>query len=103
MERQLAQELGLSNRGHRMAGHQGRLYSQPSRCGSNLRAQAGSAEIAKRERHVRLHLPDLALLLGAPDRVDRLISAQTPAFLLILPRYSLIVPPLAIGYMSPLP
>jgi putative ABC transport system permease protein len=29
------------------------------------------AEIAKRERHVRLHLPDLASLLGAPDRVDR--------------------------------
>jgi putative ABC transport system permease protein len=29
------------------------------------------AEIAKRERHVRLHLPDLAALLGAPDRVDR--------------------------------
>jgi putative ABC transport system permease protein len=29
------------------------------------------AEIAKRERHVRLHLSDLAALLGAPDRVDR--------------------------------
>jgi putative ABC transport system permease protein len=29
------------------------------------------AEIAKRERHVRMHLPDLAALLGTPDRVDR--------------------------------
>ena len=29
------------------------------------------AEITKAERHVRLHLPDLAALLGAPDRVDR--------------------------------
>jgi putative ABC transport system permease protein len=29
------------------------------------------AEIAKREHHVRLHLPDLAAMLGAPDRVDR--------------------------------
>jgi putative ABC transport system permease protein len=29
------------------------------------------AEIAKRERHIRLHLPDLADLLGQPDRVDR--------------------------------
>jgi putative ABC transport system permease protein len=29
------------------------------------------AEITKGERHVRLHLPDLAALLGAPDRVDR--------------------------------
>ena len=29
------------------------------------------AEIAKVERHLRMHLPDLAALLGAPDRVDR--------------------------------
>jgi putative ABC transport system permease protein len=29
------------------------------------------AEIAKREYHIRLHLPDLAAMLGAPDRVDR--------------------------------
>ncbi|MGH7528291.1 MAG: ABC transporter permease [Gemmatimonadales bacterium] len=29
------------------------------------------AEVAKRERHVRLHLPDLAALLDAGDRVDR--------------------------------
>jgi len=29
------------------------------------------AEISKRQRHVRLHLPDLAAALGAPDRVDR--------------------------------
>lgn len=29
------------------------------------------AEIAKREHHIRLHLPDLAAMLGTPDRVDR--------------------------------
>ena len=29
------------------------------------------AEIAKDERHVRMHLADLAALLGAPDQVDR--------------------------------
>ncbi len=29
------------------------------------------AEVARRAYHVRLHLPDLAALLGAPDRVDR--------------------------------
>lgn len=29
------------------------------------------AQITKDERYVRLHLPDLATLLGAPDRVDR--------------------------------
>jgi|SRR5689334_4613062 putative ABC transport system permease protein len=29
------------------------------------------AQITKDERYVRMHLPDLAALLGAPDRVDR--------------------------------
>jgi putative ABC transport system permease protein len=29
------------------------------------------AEIAKGEHHIRMHLPDLARMLGAPDRVDR--------------------------------
>jgi putative ABC transport system permease protein len=29
------------------------------------------AQITKDERYIRLHLPDLAALLGAPDRVDR--------------------------------
>ena len=29
------------------------------------------AQVTKDERYVRLHLPDLAALLGAPDRVDR--------------------------------
>ena len=29
------------------------------------------AQITKDERYIRLHLPDLATLLGAPDRVDR--------------------------------
>jgi putative ABC transport system permease protein len=33
---------------------------------------ADPAAITKREYHVRLHLPDLAALLGAPDRVDRI-------------------------------
>jgi putative ABC transport system permease protein len=36
------------------------------------------AEIAKRERHLRLHLADLAGLLGAPDRVDRLSIGLLP-------------------------
>jgi putative ABC transport system permease protein len=33
--------------------------------------RADPAEVTRQERHVRLHLPDLAALLGAPDRVDR--------------------------------
>jgi putative ABC transport system permease protein len=39
------------------------------------------AEIAKVERHLRMHLPDLAALLGAPDRVDRFgvgLASGTP-------------------------
>jgi putative ABC transport system permease protein len=36
------------------------------------------AEIAKGERHLRMHLADLAALLGAPDRVDRLSIGLRP-------------------------
>jgi putative ABC transport system permease protein len=36
------------------------------------------AEIAKRERHLRMHMPDLASLLRLPDRVDRLSIGLNP-------------------------
>jgi putative ABC transport system permease protein len=36
------------------------------------------AEISRRALRVRLHLPDLAALLGAPDRVDRFGIGLTP-------------------------
>ena len=36
------------------------------------------AEIAKRERHIRMHLPDLAGLVGARDRVDRISIGTQP-------------------------
>jgi putative ABC transport system permease protein len=36
------------------------------------------AEISRRSLRVRLHLPDLAGLLGAPDRVDRLGIGLAP-------------------------
>jgi putative ABC transport system permease protein len=71
VERGLADDLGLR------VGDTVRLGAAPD----SLRAVAivsaiyqprpDPAEITKRERHVRLHLPDLAALLGAPDRVDR--------------------------------
>lgn len=71
VQRQLAEELGLA------VGDTIRLGTAPDSV-----AQAGvvvaiyeprpdPAEVAKRERHVRLHLPDLAAMLGRPDRVDR--------------------------------
>lgn len=39
---------------------------------------ADPATIMRRDYHVRLHLPDLAALLGQPDRVDRIGIALRP-------------------------
>jgi putative ABC transport system permease protein len=72
VERRLARELGLS------VGDTLRLGPAPDSATSLVRVAAvyeprpDPAEIAKRERHVRMHLPNLASLLGLPDRVDRL-------------------------------
>jgi putative ABC transport system permease protein len=77
-ERQLAQELGLS------VGDTVRLGPTPDSAGTWVLIAAvyeprpDPAEIAKRERHLRMHLPDLAALLGAPDRVDRLSIGLKP-------------------------
>ena len=78
VERQLAQELGLS------VGDTVRLGPRPDTAGTLMRVsaiyepRADPAEIAKRERHLRMHLPDLAALLGSPDRVDRLSIGLKP-------------------------
>jgi putative ABC transport system permease protein len=78
IERQLAQELGLS------AGDTIRLGATTDSLGRLVTIAAvyeprpDPAEIAKRERHLRMHLPDLANLLGAPDRVDRLSIGLNP-------------------------
>lgn len=71
VERGLAQQMGLA------VGDTVRLGTAPDSMRSLAvvtaiyQPQADPAEIAKREWHLRLHLPDLAALLGAPDRVDR--------------------------------
>jgi putative ABC transport system permease protein len=78
VERQLAQELGLS------VGDTVRMGPRPDTAGTLMRVsaiyepRADPAEIAKRERHLRMHLPDLAALLGSPDRVDRLSIGLKP-------------------------
>jgi putative ABC transport system permease protein len=78
IERQLARELGLS------VGDTVRLSSTADSLGRLVAIAAiyeprpDPAEIAKRERHLRMHLPDLANLLGAPDRVDRLSIGLSP-------------------------
>ena len=71
VERGVAEELGLS------LGDTVRLGTAPDSLNrvavltAIYEPRPDPAEIAKRERHVRLHLPDLAAILGAPDRVDR--------------------------------
>jgi putative ABC transport system permease protein len=78
VERQLARELDLS------VGDTLRLGPTPDSASTLVRISAvyepkpDPAEIAKRERHIRMHLPDLASLLGVPDRVDRLSIGLNP-------------------------
>jgi putative ABC transport system permease protein len=71
VERRVADELGLQ------VGDTIRLGTAPdsmdatATVGAVYQPRPDPAEITRDERHVRLHLPDLAGLLGAPDRVDR--------------------------------
>jgi putative ABC transport system permease protein len=78
VERHLARELGLS------VGDTLRLGATPDTVATLVRVAAvyeprpDPAEIAKRERHLRMHMPDLASLLRLPDRVDRLSIGLNP-------------------------
>ena len=81
VERRLAQELGLKL-GDTI--HLGRAADSANRVAivwAIYEPRPDPAEIAKRERHVRLHLPDLAAILGQPDRVDRFGVALKPGVL----------------------
>ncbi|HEX5387402.1 MAG TPA: ABC transporter permease [Gemmatimonadales bacterium] len=83
VERSLAQDLGLR------VGDTLRLGPTPDSLRMHAvvaavyEPAADPSTITRRERHLRLHLPALARLLGAPDRVDRfgvaLDSGVTPA------------------------
>ena len=78
LERQLARDLGVT------VGDTFRLGPTPDSATRLARVVAiyepkpDPAEIAKRERHIRMHLPELAALLGIPDRVDRLSIGLNP-------------------------
>jgi putative ABC transport system permease protein len=71
VERQLAEELGLAVGDTLLLGPNPDSATRPAVVGAIYEPRPDPAEIAKRERHVRLHLPDLAAMLGEPDRVDR--------------------------------
>jgi putative ABC transport system permease protein len=71
VERRLAEELGLAVGDTLRMGPSVDSLTKLGVVTAIYEPRPDPAEIAKRERHVRLHLPDLASLLGAPDRVDR--------------------------------
>ena len=71
VERRLAEELGLAVGDTLRLGPAVDSLTKLGVVSAIYEPRPDPAEIAKRERHVRLHLPDLAELLGAPDRVDR--------------------------------
>ncbi len=78
VERRLAAELGLG------VGDSIRLGPHPDSVtaafvvGAIYEPAADPAAVARRDRRIRLHLPDLAGLLGTPDRVDRLGVVLVP-------------------------
>ena len=71
VERQLARELGLAVGDTVQLGPASDSLTSRGIVAAIYEPRPDPAEIAKRERHARLHLPDLAATLGAPDRVDR--------------------------------
>jgi len=71
VERRLAEELALSVGDTLRIGPAVDSLTKLGVVAAIYEPRPDPAEIAKRERHVRMHLPDLAALLGAPDRVDR--------------------------------
>lgn len=71
VERQLAEELGVSLGDTVGLGPAVDSLPRLGVVAAIYEPRPDPAEIAKRERHVRLHLPELAAMLGAPDRVDR--------------------------------
>jgi putative ABC transport system permease protein len=71
VERRLAAALGLSVGDTLRIGPAVDSLTKQGVVAAIYEPRPDPAEIAKRERQVRMHLPDLAALLGAPDRVDR--------------------------------
>ena len=71
MERRLAGELGVEPGDTMRIGTAGDARGEPAVVTAVFEPVPDPARLMRRERHVRVHLPDLARLRGAPDRVDR--------------------------------
>src|SRR6266508_6422617 len=71
VERRLADELALRVGDTLRIGTATDSMRSLALVGAIYEPRPDPAQITKAERHVRLHLPDLAALLGAPDQVDR--------------------------------
>jgi len=78
IERQLARQFDLSVGDTVSLGTQVDSLNLLVIVGAIYEPRPDPAEIAKRERHLRMHLPDLASLLGAADRVDRISIGLRP-------------------------
>src|SRR5215212_8620845 len=71
VERRLASELGISLGDTVSLGPAVDSLTRVGVIVAIYEPKPDPAEVAKRDRRIRLHLADLAALLGAPDRVDR--------------------------------
>jgi hypothetical protein len=78
VERRLADELALRVGDTLRIGTATDSMRSLATVGAIYEPRPDPAQITKAERHVRLHLPDLAALLGAPDQVDRFGVGLTP-------------------------
>ena len=81
VERRVAEDLSLR------VGDTIRLGTAPdsmrtlATVGAVFEPRPDPAQVSRPEQYVRLHLPDLAALLGAPDRVDRFGVGLVPGVL----------------------
>jgi putative ABC transport system permease protein len=89
IERRVAQDLDLSIGDTVRLGPRADSLGSPVIIAAIYEPRPDPAEVAKGERHIRMHLPHLAGLLGSPDRVDRIsiglrqgISADSSAAIL---------------------
>lgn len=78
IERRLASELDLSPGDTVHLGPAADSAGFPALVAAVYEPRPDPAEIAKGEWHLRMHLPDLAALLGVPDQVDRISIGLRP-------------------------